>query len=45
MQVDTVNYFKNTKEGEANMTSIIELYAKNQAEKVAAKVAREGPDT
>ena len=38
---DTVNYFKTTKEGEANMTSVIEMYAKNQAEKVAAKVAEE----
>ena len=32
---DTVNYFKTTKEGEANMASVIEMYAKNQAEKVA----------
>ena len=32
---DTVNYFKTTKEGEANMTSVIEMYAKNHAEKVA----------
>ena len=38
---DTVNYFKTTKEGEANMTSVIEMYAKNHAEKVAAKVAEE----
>ena len=38
---DTVNYFKTTKEGEANMASVIEMYAKNQAEKVAAKVAEE----
>ena len=38
---DTVNYFKTTKEGEANMTSVIEMYAKNHAEKVAAKVAAE----
>ena len=36
---DTVNYFKSTKEGEANMTSIIEMYAQNHAEKVAAKAA------
>lgn len=28
-------------EGEANMASVIEMYAKNQAEKVAAKVAEE----
>ena len=40
---DTVNYFKTTKEGEANMASVIEMYAKNQAEKVAAKVAEETP--
>ena len=38
---DTVNYFKSTKEGEENMTSVIEMYAKNHAEKVAAKVAAE----
>ena len=38
---DTVSYFKTTKEGEANMASVIEMYAKNQAEKVAAKVAEE----
>ena len=36
---DTVNYFKTTKEGEANMTSVIEMYAKNQAEKAAKKAA------
>ena len=36
---DTVNYFKTTKEGEANMTSVIEIYAKNQAEKAAKKAA------
>ena len=36
---DTVNYFKTTKEGETNMASVIEMYAKNQAEKVAEKVA------
>ena len=36
---DTVNYFKSTKEGEANMTSVIEIYAKNQAEKAAKKAA------
>ena len=30
---------KTTKEGEANMTSVIEMYAKNQAEKAAAKAA------
>ena len=38
---DTVNYFKTTKEGEANMTSVIEMYAKNHAEKVAAQVAHQ----
>ena len=38
---NTVNYFKSTKEGEANMTSIIEMYAQNHAEKVAAKAAEE----
>ena len=38
---DTVTYFKSTKEGEANMASVIEMYAKNHAEKVAAKVAEE----
>ena len=32
---------KTTKEGEANMTSVIEMYAKNQAEKAAAKAAEE----
>ena len=36
---DTVNYFKTTKEGEADMTSVIEIYAKNQAEKAAKKAA------
>ena len=38
---DTVNYFKSTKEGEIDMTDIIEMYAKNYAEKVAEKVAEE----
>ena len=32
---DTVNYFKSTKEGEIDMTDIIEAYAKNKAEKAA----------
>ena len=30
---------KTTKEGEANMTSVIEMYAKNHAEKAAAQAA------
>ena len=30
---DTVNYFKSTKEGEIDMTDIIEAYAENRAEK------------
>ena len=38
---DTVNYFKSTKEGEIDMTDIIEMYAKNYAEKVAEKVAHQ----
>ena len=38
---DRVNYFKTSKEGGIYMTDIIEMYAKNQAEKVAAKVAEE----
>ncbi|WP_298000297.1 Rpn family recombination-promoting nuclease/putative transposase [uncultured Phascolarctobacterium sp.] len=32
---DTVNYFKSTKEGEIDMTDIIEAYAKNKAEEAA----------
>lgn len=32
---DTVNYFKSTKEGEIDMTDIIEAYAENRAEKAA----------
>ena len=32
---DTVNYFKSTKEGEIDMTDIIEAYANNKAEKAA----------
>ena len=38
---DRVNYFKISKEGEIDMTDIIEAYAKNYAEKVAEKVAEE----
>ena len=38
---DRVNYFKTSKEGEIDMTDIIEMYAKNYAEKVAEKVAEE----
>ena len=38
---DTVNYFKTTKEGEIDMTDIIEAYANNKAKEVAAKVAEE----
>ncbi len=38
---DTVNYFKSTKEGEIDMTDIIEVYANNKAEKAAAKAAEE----
>ena len=42
---DRVNYFKTSKEGEIDMTDIIEAYANNKAkeaaEKVAAKVAEE----
>ena len=38
---DTVNYFKSTKEGEIDMTDIIEAYANNKAEKAAAKAAEE----
>ena len=32
---DTVNYFKSTKEGEIDMTDIIEAYANNKAEEAA----------
>ena len=38
---DRVNYFKTSKEGGIYMTDIIEMYAKNHAEKVAAKVAED----
>ena len=38
---DRVNYFKASKEGEIYMTDIIEMYAKNYAEKVAEKVAHQ----
>ena len=36
---DRVNYFKTSKEGEIDMTDIIEAYANNKAEKAAAKAA------
>ena len=32
---DSVRYFKTTKEGEVDMTDIIELYAENKAKKAA----------
>ena len=38
---DRVNYFKTSKEGEIDMTDIIEAYANNKAEKAAAKAAEE----
>ena len=38
---DRVNYFKTSKEGEIDMTDIIEAYANNKAKEVAAKVAEE----
>ena len=38
---DTVNYFKSTKEGEIDMTDIIEAYAENRAEKAAEKAAHQ----
>ena len=38
---DTVNYFKSTKEGEANMASVIEIYAENKAAKAAEKAAHQ----
>ena len=38
---DRVNYFKTSKEGEIDMTDIIEVYANNKAEKAAAKAAEE----
>ena len=36
---DSVRYFKNTKEGEVDMTDIIELYAENKAKKAAKEAA------
>ena len=36
---DSVGYFKNTKEGEVDMTDIIELYAENKARKAAEAAA------
>ena len=38
---DTVNYFKTTKEGEANMTSVIEIYAENKAKEAVAKAEKQ----
>ena len=38
---DSVRYFKNTKEGEVDMTDIIELYAENKAKKAAEAAAKE----
>ena len=38
---DTVNYLKSTKEGEIDMTDIIEAYAENRAEKAAEKAAHQ----
>ena len=37
---DTVNYFKSTKEGEIDMTDIIEAYANNKAKEAAEKAAK-----
>ena len=37
---DTVNYFKTTKEGEANMTSVIEIYAENKTKEAVAKAEK-----
>ena len=38
---DTVNYFKTKKEGEANITSIIEMYAENKAKEAVAKAEKQ----
>ena len=38
---DSVRYLKNTKEGEVDMTDIIELYAENKAKKAAEAAAKE----
>ena len=38
---DTVNYFKSTKEGEIDMTDIIEAYAENKAAKAAEEMAHQ----
>ena len=38
---DTVNYFKTTKEGEVNMTSVIEIYAENKAKEAVAKAEKQ----
>lgn len=37
---DRVNYFKTSKEGEIDMTDIIEAYANNKAKEVAEKAAK-----
>lgn len=37
---DRVNYFKTSKEGEIDMTDIIEAYANNRAKEVAEKAAK-----
>ena len=41
---DSVRYFKNTKEGEVDMTDIIELYAENKARKAAEAAAKEAAE-
>ena len=38
---DRVNYFKTSKEGEIDMTDIIEAYANNKAEKAAEEAAHQ----
>lgn len=37
---DRVNYFKTSKEGEIDMTDIIEAYANNKAKEAAEKAAK-----
>lgn len=37
---DRVNYFKTSKEGEIDMTDIIEAYANNKAKEVAEKASK-----
>ena len=41
---DSVRYFKTTKEGEVDMTDIIELYAENKAKKAAEVAAKEAAE-